>query len=314
MPKKLGLTSIVILASVLIACQTVEAPPADFHPETLRRAAIERTNICVLGYPVGQRDVRLLLIQQPGADRPNKFAQVEVTLKVLHLFIGQALTDQMRYEFYDERYATIIFGPPRGPAGHIGMRGVGIFCLFRPYSGVVRSVVDYYRPDIPTPWIREIPDVPNCPNPPDCIAQFLLTFHPHDDPDTFSAYVSGNALLAIQLTGFLNAFELLKNLAKTSTREVRTAACLFLSEAYALEFPASCEVTPQAEGERRPRAALLRGDLARGGFDWVHHRIGTSDTYETARYLEIVAGSPDRETRDLANALLRRAKGPNGKP
>ena len=197
-------------------------------------------------------------------------------------------------------------GPPQGPTGHMGSRG--IFFLKQQPTGIFRSLVDYYRPDISTPWITGS-DSLTCTRAADCIARTLLTFHKNNDVRSFAASLLESTAQSRQLVGFWNTLQLLTELAQGAyPTEIRHEACVELSKWYALGFPASCRSliagTP-VEEEHVVRVARLRSKMREGGLSWLHDQIQPQDEVETTRYLEFLAASSDGETRKLAEDLLR---------
>jgi hypothetical protein len=133
-----------ILAVLLGACQK---QPPDLRMKTLDpKGAVQEADTIVLAYPVSQRDIRGLLV--PSPDRPPlKLEETETTLQTLQVLRGAALPAQIRFRYYDARgYAQI--GPPQGPSGGVGSRGI-FFLLKGQSEGIYRSVVDVYRPVLP---------------------------------------------------------------------------------------------------------------------------------------------------------------------
>ena len=149
-----------------------------------------------------------------------------------------------------------------------------------------------------------------CVRPPGLIATVLLTYGDRDDERAFSARLLVNTAISEQLVGFVNTFHLLGSLVdETRPERVRHTACRELAKWYALEFPRSClplVAGSATEADRLDRAVRLRQELGRAGMTWVHDRIHSTDVRETTRYLEILANSAERETRDKAKELLRK--------
>ena len=293
-------------------CNQPRHPPSDFHSETLdARSAVQTANSIVLAYPVNRKVIRELFVTQVDVD-PMRLLETEMTLVVLSVFKGPALPKEIRFRHYDEdhRYDGLI-GPPQGPSGRMGDRG--IFFLRRQASGLFRSVVDVYRPDISTPWIGGTADAGPCTNAPaECISTFLLTFRPAYDQKWFLSELRLNARKSFLLIGSMNTFDLLNKLSEEADPDnVKRGACRELSEWYDV-FPQHCRLLMAglpAEEVYLNRAILLREHLRRGGMSWVLARLHTKDEGEALRYLQYLSQSSDAETRRIARDLLNSKKG-----
>jgi len=260
----------------------------------------------VLGYEVAQRDIRAFSVGLEDVPFPLRVVETEVVVHPVKVFKGAPLSSEIKFRFVDGRSPGII-GPPQGPSGGPGFRG--IFFLRRESQGSLRSVVDYYRPDIETPWLEEPAFDGPCGSTADCIANFLLTFDASHKARSFAGHLPVNTAKSMQLTGFLNTLGLLSALVgDVNPPVIRHAACAELIGWYALEAPAACGSPFQGEStgfDQQARVASLRKALSEGGIAWVAHRIGTSDRGEVARYLELLKRSPHPDTRVLAENLAR---------
>ena len=162
----------------IAACQN-SAVPLDVRAKTLDpRNAVQEADSIVFAYPVSQRDVREVFVPFEGRPEPMRLEETETTLKTLLVLKGAPLPAQIRFRYYDTR-GYVQVGPPQGPSGHMGSRG--IFFLKQQADGSFRSAVDVYRPDIPTPWILGSREAEPCASSSDCVAKFLLTYHESDD-------------------------------------------------------------------------------------------------------------------------------------
>lgn len=298
------------LASQFAACQQ---QPRGFLRQTLNpKLAVQEADLIVLAYPVSRRDVgHQRSIPRQGEDvslPPLRIMETETTLAVMQVFKGAQKPQELRFRHYDARDYSFITGPPKGASGPMGSRG--IFFLRRQPDGIFRSFVDIFRPDIPTPWIFRQPESEPC-APPDCVAKFLLTYHPSDDAQSFSSQLLKNVAISEQVTGFLNTFELLSALtARTNPNVVTQQACLEMSKWYALEFPSVCNnmVVANARQDALAQADRLRKALQEGGLSWVQRHIGTMAESQVTQYLRLLTTSSNQETRALAERLLRSAR------
>jgi hypothetical protein len=310
--------ALILLFLTLCGCLThgpeLQDPPSDFQAQTLdyRRATESAdsmtADIIVLAYPVVRKIIREVAITTISDAPPSSFQETETTLAVLSVFKGADLPNQIRFRQYqeDHRYR----GLPQGPSGKMGDRG--IFFLRRQSTGMFRSVVDVYRADIPTPWIREASDEGACTNAlAECISRFLLTFKPGYNQSSFLAELSHNVRVSLLLIGYLNTFDLLNKLVdEADSDEVEQGACIQLSESYAL-FPARCRVLMTGVPKYRDSTVHFREGLRQGGMAWVQERLHTKDPAETLRYLQLLSRSSDDETRRMAKRLLNSQKAIN---
>ena len=288
-------------------CQQFAAPPSDLRLENLNPIkAVEEADLILLAYPVAQRDVAKLTFRAVGNGEPLKLLESETTLDVVRVIKGPALPSQIRFQHYRPWGEKMLAGPPRGPSGPMLSRG--IFFLDRRPEGVFRSVVDLYRPFIPTPWILKPVDQQPCARPRDCIARLLMTYNPPDDAEVFCDYLHWSVPISQLLIGYLNTVELLSDLVSvTHPEDVRRQACLETAKRYPLELPSPCTSLlsgSSVEEEYISAAAKLRDDLAKGGVPWIRQRIGAESDGPT-RYLELLAKSSDVETRSLAERMLK---------
>ncbi len=223
-----------VLLLALAGCfrhgQRLQDPPSDFQAKTLdHRRAAQTADTIVLAYPVNRKVIRELSISQVNAE-PLPLLETETTLVVLSVFKGPALPKEIRFRHYqeDHRYRGLV-GMPQGPSGKIGDRG--IFFLRRQSTGIFRSAVDVYRPDIRTPWIREASDAAECTNAPaECISKFLLTFRPSYDQASFLAELGLNSRMSLLLVGSMNTFDLLNKLTEEADPDdIKRGACGELS-------------------------------------------------------------------------------------
>jgi hypothetical protein len=80
-----------------------------------------------------------------------------------------------------------------------------------------------------------------------------------------------------------------------------------LSKWYALELPAGCSIviagTPAAQ-DYSSLVTKLQDGLRKGGMPWIQHRIGTDDTGEVKRYLELLKSDGDADVRASVQKLL----------
>jgi hypothetical protein len=203
------------LAGPFAGCRQSRHPPADFQAETLdARSAVRTADSIVLAYPVNRKVVRKLSVIQSVTpfgtqvdDDPLPLLETEITLVVLSVFKGPPLAKEIRFRSYQEDHTyRVLIGPPQGPSGKMGDRG--IFFLRRQPSGMFRSVVDVYRPDISTPWIPGTSEAGPCRNEPaQCISSFLLTFRPSYRQDSFLAELRLNARISLRLAGLAPSFD-----------------------------------------------------------------------------------------------------------
>jgi hypothetical protein len=287
----------------LATCQGPTVIP-DVRVEILNpKREIKQSDIIVLAYPIAQQDIRAVLISVPGRVEPSRVEETIVTLLILGVLKGSVPSPELRFRYYDARsYAQI--GAPQGPTGGIGSRGV--FFLREGSQGIYRSAVDIYRPDIPTPWLRETPKAEPCAAPSDCVARLLLSLRPSDNSSSFAAHLSESVAASRLFAGVLETFEMLSELTADRYPEaVRRSACIELSGWYALELPSVCKPlvvgTPQQDYE--VGADQLREQLKEGGFDWIRRRIGSDDSRDVMRYLGLLLESPDEQTRAVAQSL-----------
>jgi hypothetical protein len=296
-----------LLAVPISGCQEPHQIPADMRAKTIDpKSAVAESDTIVLAYPVSQRDIRQFLVPSESGSEKQKLAETETTLRVLQILKGTSLPSEIRFRYYDAR-SYIQIGPPQGPSGHMNSRG--IFFLKQHSEAFFRTAVDVYRPDIATPWLQGLSGVEACDQAAACIAKILLTYHPSDDARSFSASLLEGVAISRQLTGFLSTYDLLNGLASDVTHPaaVRQAACRELSKWYALELPAGCSIviagTPAAQ-DYSSLVTKLQDGLRKGGMPWIQHRIGTDDTGEVKRYLELLKSDGDADVRASVQKLL----------
>lgn len=302
----------VLLACSLVGCWQPQDPPPDFQPKMLDpKVGVQEADTIVLGYPTVRRDVSSVFSIR-GAAPYLKVIETETTLVVQQALKGATLPKELKFRHYSDY--PFLSGPPQGPSGHMGERG--IFFLRRQPTGTFRSAVDIYRPDIPTRWITGSSKAVPCSDPRDCVARVLLSFGQGDEADSFAAGLqTGNALLSLPLIGFLKTFQLLNELVQERyPHQVRLLACTRLSSMYALEFPSQCRALiagTRAEQEYTHRVAILRGRLKEGGVAWLQggRQFDPKGPTETLQDLELIAKSADLETRKVAETLLKSLKG-----
>jgi hypothetical protein len=311
MRQEVGSAIIIWMLASSFACrQHVQVAPRDFRPNTLDpKADVQEADMVVLGYPTQRREIRRFPVRQENRDRPQlQLVETETTLIVLRTFKGSVAGQTLHFRHYDYVPLFFIIGPPQGPSGNIGSKG--IFFLRKTSSGAFRSVVDVYRPDIPTPWIDGTSDVGSCTDASECISRFLLTFRPSYDQKRFLAELRLNARISLLLIGSMNAFALLNKLAEEADPDdVKRGACRELSEWYDV-FPPRCRTLMAglpAEKGYPDRTVQLREGLRRG-MAWVLVRLRTKDESEALRYLQFLSRSSDDETRRIAMNLLNSQK------
>ncbi len=301
---------VLALAGCFAGCRQPRHPPSDFRAETLDvRSAVQTADSIVLAYPVERKEVRKLSASRVD-DGPLKLIETETTLVVLCVFKGQAPLKQIRFRHYQRNLENdVLIGPPQGPSGNVGVRG--IFFLRRQATGMFRSVVDIYRPDIVTPWILDACDAGSCSRPSECISRFLLTFRPNYNRDVFLAQLRHNVRFSLLLVGPMDVFELLNKLsAQAGPRDVKERACRELSQRYKV-FQPPCQrlmAGSPAEEEYRNTVAGFRERLRRQGLIWAQAQLETKDESEVRRYLEVLSRSSDSETRKIAESLLNSQK------
>ena len=289
---------VLILASLFTACQRrVEAPPSDFVMKTLDPStAVQEADVIVLAYPVARKELGHVSVD---------LLETETTLKVMRVYKGKVLANEIRFRHY-EGYSFILMGPPQGPSGKMGSKGV--FFLRQKPNGTYRSLVDYYRPDFPTRWIIEPIDELPCTPDSACIARLLFSVHPQDDVQVFSSEIGSNVANSQLLVGILETFRLLDSLAARSSEVVRRLACEEEFRRYVLEISTTCRseiAGTNAERDYLTRSQRLQENLRQGGITWVRERIQTNSEAEIKEYLQILIDGPNSETRKLATGLLK---------
>jgi hypothetical protein len=302
-------TQVLILAVALAGCQAQMPSPKDLRAKMLDiRTAAQESDLVVLAYPVSQRDLRRLAA--PVANQPEslRLAETETTLRVLRVLKGPRLPSEIRFHYYDARGYTQV-GPPQGPSGHMGSRG--IFFLNIRSDGSFRSAVDVYRPDIPMPWLMGTGESEVCAEVAGCIAGLLLRFREADNAESFASRLVVNVSIARQLTGVFGTFDLLNALAGMQVLPdvVRRGVCTEMASWYPLEMPSRCRtviVGTPAEKRYLVQLAKLREALRSGGVRWIHDQIATNDADDEERYLNLLSSSADEQVRELANDLENR--------
>src|SRR5262245_22573785 len=186
-----------LLMSWSVGCQSVAEAPSDFRKETLDpKTAVRGADIIVLAYPTSQRDIDSELhVREVDRAEPLRLLETETILAPLQVFKGSAPTNEVRFRHYKAGSGYVLIGPPQGPSGGPGARG--IFFL-KNQSGVFRSMVDFYRPDIPTPWITGSWDALQCSDASDCIVQTVLRFRRGDNASSFSNALLENTAISHQ--------------------------------------------------------------------------------------------------------------------
>jgi hypothetical protein len=297
---------------LLAACWEPIANPRDIRDQTLdAKEAIPEADTIVLASVINERDIRRVLFPVQDKPKPVKLRETQTTLRTLQVLKGPALPPEIRFRYYDAP-GYILVGPPQGPSGGVGSRGI-FFLKGRP-EGIYRPVVDIYRPDIATPWLAGSPDPEPCSKAPsDCIAELLLTYHKSDDDRSFSAHLPMNVAISRRLTGFFKTYELLDGLAGNEAHpdSVRREACVEMSGWYPLEVSSLCSslLAGTAAAEKYPAvAAREREGLKKRGLVWVQQEIGTTNEDEVKRYLELLMKVPDEETRKIARGLSRKVQ------
>lgn len=307
--------SCLVVAVSLLGCAQPQDPPADFQPKTIDpKTAVREADTIVVAYPTSRRDVSGVFAIRRDLEGlpPINVAETETTIQLVQALKGSGLPKELRFRHYDARGYPIFSGPPQGPSGAVGDRG--LFFLRRQPDGAFRTAVDIYRPDIPTLWITESSEPVACTDASDCVAKVLLTLRSGDKPGSFAAALRGNALRSQPIVGYLKTFDLLSDLVEESMpREVRVAACAKLSAMYALEFPPPCRpliAGTAIEREYTGFAAANRESLKRGGVAWLQNRsqFEPKGMAETKRDLELIAKNSDPETSTVAKTLLKSLK------
>ena len=299
------------LAGCLTHGKQLQDPPSDFRAETLDyKRDTQIADSIVFAYPVNRKEIRALSVTQVGAN-PLRLLETETNLVVVSVFKGPALPQQIRFRHYqkDYRYEMLV-GMPQGPSGKVGERG--IFFLRRQSTGMFRSVVDVYRPDIRTPWIREVSVAGPCTDPPaECISRFLLTFRPSYNQDSFLRGLQLSSRISLSLIGYVNTCEVLEKLAEEANPDdVKRRACGELSEFYGV-FPQPCRQLMEdstTQTQYPNRVVHFREGLLHGGMAWVQARLQTKDEGEVLRYLQLLTRSSDDETRRISKRLLNSKK------
>ncbi len=256
-------------------------------------------------------EIGRLDVPRQGYTDPLGLVEIETKLSVLRVLKGPPLRGDIRYRFYDSRgYAQV--GPPRGPSGPVD--SVGIFFLKRQPSGLLRSLVDVYRPEIATPWIAESVERGMCRTiPSQCIASILLEFQESDDQRMFALSLSENVAIARQLIGFLDTYNLLLRLVQDEQQfpAMEQAACSEMIQWYPLEISLECSrrvVDPAMKAELIQRTARLRERLTQFGLAWVRQHIGSDDPAKIMQYLTLLIQVGDKETREVALRLKEKLK------
>jgi hypothetical protein len=274
---------------------------------------VERADLILLGYPSGRQYIgHEFSIPRPNRDQslpPLRLEETQTNLTVIAVFKGEPELKQVEYTHYSAaRDYPLVMGPPQGPSGPIGERG--IFFLKRD-GAILRSLVDVYRPDLPIPWISGRVEKSGCEGASDCIARLLLTFRPNDKTALFCSALAGNALLAQQMAGYLSTFERLRELSDHNyTEQIRHAACIQLSRMYALEFPKVCMPVisgTEAESEYSHRVTRLRQILSKQGLNWLiaREQFRPKDEESAIRDLKLMVNSADPATQAIASRLLQ---------
>jgi hypothetical protein len=289
--------------SFFAGCQHLSVFPSDFRSTNLNASSVEEADSIVLAYPVGKLDLAKLIIPREGNNRLT-IVETETTLNVLQVIKGPTLEGQIRFRHY---MPSPLNGAPGGASGPTGSRG--IFFLRRRPDGTFRSLVDSYRPYLPTPWLNTPVDKHIDTTPRDRIARLLLTYNPPDDQETFPYHLSERVGWSQLLTGFLKTFDLLSDLVTTPSVPVRRAACVEMSGWYPLELIPQCAsllAGSPDEQHYRGVAAKDRDMLRAGGVTWIKRRIRSSNSEDIKRYLRILGNSSDPETSALAHNLRRK--------
>ena len=284
--------------------------PDDFTPATIDpQVAASKADLIVLAYPVDQKDIRHFTTADEPQHRGMQVREVETNLRVIHVFKGPGGTSNVRFVHYQED-AAVLMGPPQGPSGGIGARGI-FFLRARPGRGL-RSFVDVYRPDIPTPWVRDSIVLQACGSPAACIAELLMSVSPTENEQSFAASLRLNMAIVRELVGYVRTLNLLRQLLRAEqATAIQPQACTVMSEWFALELTKSCYalLSPTEAGKAYDdRLRLNQKALRQKGISWLEERVHPNDDKEFLAYLESLSASADEFTVALAArwaAILR---------
>ena len=299
------LVTLVILLLARTSAQSIARPPY-FQPGTLDvRVATQQAENIVLAFPVDRKELNRFAVVQEDRDTLH-LIETETALEVLQVFKGPPLPQRIGFRHYRKDLEhDVLIGPPQGPSGKLGKRG--IFFLRRDSAGLLRSFVDIYRPDIPTPWIGSAMDVPACQVMPDCIPRFLLTFGPSYDHRMFLANLRLNLRVSWLLVGYLKTFDYVNQLAETKEDDIKLGACSELSAVYHV-LPPSCRAlassAPILEQNHVQGLARFRMAVRQGGMPYMLSLLQTKDESNVIPYVNILRKSGDSETADLIERLL----------
>ncbi len=292
------------LAASLAACNK----PKDIRQRTLDPLLdLAESDSVVLAYPMSKREVRGVTTPRADGGPVLAIAEIEVTLRTLHVLKGPPLPPEVKYRFYGGgNYIQV--GPQQGPCDAMGAKG--IYFLRRRPDGGFRSAIDLFLPDISTPWLKGRVDFGPCASPQKCLADVLLTLRLGDDARSFAAWMDDNVSIVHYVTGPLPTFDYLVALTTENSPEVvRHAACVAMSSRYPLEFPPVCEAfiagTPAAQN-RVKVARGLREQLKLRGLAFVRGEIRSNDAGDVKRYLKLLENCEDSETRAIAKGLLKK--------
>jgi len=267
--------------------------------------AISDSDAIVLAVPTLIVHKRKFTLPQSEDRRPLEMEEVEVSLSGIVPIKGSAIGDQVKFVYYNGTGSAI--GPPQGPAGALAK--FAIFFLRRRADGTFRSVVDYYRPDIPTPWLRSPPKIDEQTSIADRVAGILLRVRSEDSVEVSAKCLLIDVAIVKAFYGFLNTLELLTRLeSETSLSLVRARACAEIEGWYSFELPETCigQLSAKQQSDRKQYVDRMRTELETGRVRWIEERIGSTDRSDIQRYLRLLVDrSPEAATRKMAARLLR---------
>lgn len=287
--------------SFSLAC-TTHTLPNDFRPATIDpQVAASRADVIVLAYPVDQRIIRDFTAADEQHRRKVHISEVETRLRVVHLIKGLGGRSDVQFDHYQEQ-APVLIGPPQGPSGGIGARG--IFFLRRQSGPVFRSLVDVSRPDIRTPWVRDSVVLPACASPAECIAELLMALSPGDNEESFAASLRDNMAIVRELVGYTRTLGLVEQLLRSSPpAPIPLQGCIVMSEWFPLELTRACiSVISGTPAGRAYTDRLHRNEmeLRQKGLSWLEGRVHPNDDEEFLAYLESLSDSADESAAAFA--------------
>ena len=294
MPTIVQLIITCIVFSLSGAC-TPHGLPHDFRPETIDPLqAAFMADVIVLAYPVSERGIGDFIAVDEQHCRKIHIREVETTLRVIHVLKGLHDKSDVRFNHYQEE-APVLIGPPQGPSEGIGVRAV--FFLRKQSGPVFRSLVDIYRPDIRTSWVRDDVVLGACADPALCIAELLMMLSPGDNEQSFAASIGDNIAVVRELVGYKRALDLVRQLLRSSpTAPIQSAACIAMSGWFALELTRSCSLVLSGTPAGTAYTDRLRKNeiqLRKRGLSWVEERVRPNDDEEFLAYLDSLSDSAD---------------------